>query len=66
MKEWVAKNYPGRGISIGEWSFGGEDHVTGALSAAEALGRFAQFGVTSAFYWTFPPEGSPTMQAGTA
>jgi hypothetical protein len=62
MKEWVLNNYPGRGISIGEWNFGGEKHVTGALATAEALGRFAQFGVTSAFYWTVPPAGSPTIQ----
>ncbi len=63
MKEWVEKNYPGRGLSIGEWSFGGESHMSGALSAAEALGRFAQFGVMSAFYWTYPQAGSPTIQA---
>jgi hypothetical protein len=62
MKEWVDKNYPGRGISLGEWSFGGEDHVTGALATAEALGRFAQYGVTSAFYWTHPPDRSPSIQ----
>jgi hypothetical protein len=62
MKEWVEKNYPGRGISIGEWSFGGEGDITGALSTAEALGRFAQFGVTSAAYWTIPPKASPSLQ----
>ena len=61
MKEWVDKNYPGRGISIGEWNFGGEQDVTGALATAEVLGRFAQFGVTSAFYWTAPPTGSPSV-----
>jgi hypothetical protein len=59
MKEWVDKNYPGRGISIGEWNFGGEKDITGALAIGEALGRFAEFGVTSAFYWTAPPRGSP-------
>jgi hypothetical protein len=58
MREWVDKNYPGRGISIGEWNFGGEKDITGALATAEVLGRFAQFGVTSAFYWTSPPAGS--------
>jgi hypothetical protein len=62
MKDWVAKNYPGRGISIGEWNFGGEGHISGALAIAETLGRFAQFGVTSAFYWTAPPAGSPGAQ----
>jgi hypothetical protein len=60
MKEWVDKNYPGRGISVGEWNFGGEKDITGALSTAEVLGRFAQFGVTSAFYWTAPPQTSPS------
>jgi hypothetical protein len=59
MKEWVDKNYPGRGISIGEWNFGGEQDITGALAIGEVLGRFAEFGVTSAFYWTAPPQGSP-------
>ena len=58
MREWVDKNYPGRGISIGEWNFGGEKDITGALATAEVLGRFGQFGVTSAFYWTSPPAGS--------
>jgi hypothetical protein len=63
MKEWVAEDYPGRGISIGEWNFGGEGHISGALATAETLGRFAQFGVRSAFYWTFPAAGSASMQA---
>jgi hypothetical protein len=62
MKEWVDKNYPGRGISLGEWNFGGEGHISGALAIAESLGRFAQFGVASAFYWTAPPPGSPGTQ----
>lgn len=63
MKRWIAENYPGRGISIGEWSFGGEMHASGGLAVAEALGRFGQQGVTSAFYWTYPPEGSPAFWA---
>jgi hypothetical protein len=58
MREWVDRDYPGRGISIGEWNFGGERDITGALATAEALGRFAQFGVASAFYWMAPPTGS--------
>jgi len=58
MREWVDRNYPGLGLSIGEWNFGGERDITGALATAETLGRFAQFGVTSAFYWLAPPAGS--------
>jgi hypothetical protein len=63
MHEWVDQNYPGRGLSVGEWNFGGEQHMSGALAIAETLGRFAQFGVTSAFYWTSPPVNSPGMWA---
>ena len=63
MREWIDRNYPGRGISVGEWSFGGEQHMSGALAMAETFGRFAQFGVTSAFYWTSPPPNSPAMWA---
>jgi hypothetical protein len=59
----VAESYPGRGISIGEWSFGGERHMSGGLAVAEALGRFGQGGVDSAFYWTYPPAGSPAYWA---
>jgi hypothetical protein len=61
MKEWIDRNYPGRGISIGEWNFGGEKHVSGALATAEALGRFAENRVTSAYYWSIPPANSPTF-----
>ncbi len=63
MREWVDRDYPGRGISIGEWSFGGEEHMSGAIEIADALGRFAEYGMTSAFYWAYPPEGSPGMWA---
>jgi hypothetical protein len=63
MQEWVAKNYPGTKISIGEWNFGAEKHISGGLAIAESLGRFAQFGLYSAFYWQFPAGGSPGQQA---
>lgn len=63
LKEWIAANYPGRGIEIGEWNFGGERHMSGGLAVAEALGRFADGGVTAAYYWTCPPDGSPAYWA---
>jgi hypothetical protein len=63
MKEWVAQNYPGLAISIGEWNFGGEQHMSGALALAEALGRFGREGVDYAYYWTFPPKNSPAFWA---
>ena len=63
LREWVDANYPGRGISIGEYNFGAEQDVSGGLAVAEALGRFAEANLTSAFYWTAPPRQSPAFWA---
>ena len=63
MKEWVAQNYPGLKISIGEYNFGGEQHISGALALAEVLGRFGTEGVDYAFYWFIPPKNSPAAWA---
>ncbi len=63
MQEWVDKNYPGLKLSIGEYNFGAERHMSGGLALAEALGRFGQNGLYSAFYWTYPPENSPAFWA---
>jgi hypothetical protein len=61
VRTWISENYPGRGISIGEWSFGAEAHMSGGLAVAEVLGRFGQQGITSAFYWLCPPAGTPAF-----
>jgi hypothetical protein len=63
MQKWIDENAPGVGISIGEWNFGAEKHVSGGLATAEALGRFGEHGVRSAFYWTYPPQNSPSFWA---
>jgi hypothetical protein len=63
LSEWIARGYPGRGISLGEWSFGGEAHISGGLATAEALGRFGQHGLHAAFYWNRPEAGSATFWA---
>lgn len=63
MKELIAQNYPGRGLQIGEYNFGAEHHVAGAVALAEALGRFAQHGVSHAFYWTWPKKPKPAYWA---
>lgn len=62
LKAWVDENYPGRRISIGEWSFGAEEHISGGLATAEALGRFGQHGLYSAFLWG-GKSGTPTSVA---
>jgi Glycoside hydrolase family 44 len=58
LQDWVDRYAPGLGISIGEWSFGGETHMSGGLAVAETLGQFGRNGVTSAYYWTAPPKNS--------
>jgi hypothetical protein len=63
IRDWIDAYYPGRGISIGEYRFGAEDQMAGALAIAEALGRFGQQDLTSAFYWTYPPKNSPGFWA---
>ena len=63
LKEWVQGNYPGLAISIGEYNFGGEKHISGALALAEVLGRFGTTGVDYAFYWRAPPKDSPAYWA---
>jgi len=63
LRRWIDENHPGLGISIGEWSFGAETHMSGGLATAEALGRFGTEGVTSAFYWTYPADRSPAFWA---
>ena len=63
LREWVKEYAPGLGISIGEWNFGAETHMSGGLATAEALGRFGVEGVYSAYYWTNPPVNSPSYWA---
>jgi len=63
MRELVDANYPGTKLAIGEYNFGAERHLSGGLALAEALGRFGEQGLYAAWYWTYPPEGSPAFWA---
>jgi hypothetical protein len=63
LRQWVQQNHPGLGISIGEWNFGAETHMSGGLAAAEVLGRFGTEGLTSAYYWAYPADRSPAFWA---
>lgn len=66
MRGWVQENYPGRKLSLGEWSFGAEQHIGGGLALAEALGRFGQQGLYSAFLWGKLAPGTPGFLAFSA
>ncbi len=63
LKEWIAENYPGLGISIGEWNFGAGKHMSGGLATAETLGRFGAAGITSAYMWAGLEDRTPTFWA---
>jgi hypothetical protein len=63
MKQWVAANYPGLKLMIGEWSFGAPDHISGGLATAEALGRFGEQGLDAGFYWGELKDTSPAFWA---
>lgn len=63
LKAWVQENDPGLDVTLGEYNFGGEKHMSGALAQAQALGRFGQHGLDAAFYWTYPPENTPVAHA---
>ena len=59
LRAWRDRFYPGTRLAIGEWSWGAETTVNGALAIADVLGIFGREGVDLAAYWTFPPPGSP-------
>jgi hypothetical protein len=63
MREWIDQYYPGTRLAIGEWNWGAEKTMSGALAVADVLGIFGREGVDLASYWTFPPRDSPAAQA---
>jgi hypothetical protein len=63
LKGWIAQNYPGTGVAITEYRWGGEGDVSGAVALAQALGIFGREGVDVASYWRFPKPSSPAGAA---
>lgn len=63
LQRWVAEGYPGTGVAITEYNWGGERDASGAVALAEVLGTFGRTGVALASYWTFPPPASPAGAA---
>ena len=51
MRDWVAANYPGTKIAIGEYNWGALDDLNGALAQADVLGIFGREGVDLATLW---------------
>ena len=63
LKQWIAQQYPGTGLAITEYNWGGERDSSGAVALAEVLGIYGREGVDLATYWTYPPPGSPAGAA---
>jgi len=63
MRSWVAANYPGTKIGIGEYNFGGLESINGALTQADVLGIFAREQVDMAMLWSPPASGQPGAYA---
>jgi hypothetical protein len=47
----IAQHYPGTGLSISEWNYGGGTDISGAVASADALGIFGAYGVDMAMMW---------------
>lgn len=54
MRAWVDEFYPGTQLAIGEYNWGGLEHINGALAQAEVLGIFGREGVGLATLWEPP------------
>ncbi|MCC6454338.1 MAG: hypothetical protein IT328_05300 [Caldilineaceae bacterium] len=63
MRDWVAQNYPGTKLAIGEYNWGGLEHINGALAQADVLGIFGREGVDLATMWQPPQLNQPAAFA---
>ena len=51
LREKINAYNPGMGLSITEYNHGGENHISGAIAQADALGIFGRDGLFAATYW---------------
>jgi hypothetical protein len=63
LKQLIAEKYPGTKVGIGEWNFGADDTMNGALAIADVLGIYGREGVFYAAYWEHPELESPGYYA---
>jgi hypothetical protein len=54
MQTWVAKDYPGTKTAITEYNWGGQEHINGALTQADILGIFGEYGLDLGTFWGAP------------
>jgi hypothetical protein len=51
IQQKIAQHYPGTGLSLSEWNYGGGTHISGAVATADVLGIFGVYGVDAAAMW---------------
>jgi hypothetical protein len=63
MHGWVAKDYPGTKIAIDEYNWGGLESINGAVTQADILGIFGEYGLDLGTLW--PTQAPSTQLPGT-
>jgi hypothetical protein len=51
VNDKIAAHYPGTGLAITEWNYGGGQDISGAVAVADVLGIFGSYGVAIGSYW---------------
>jgi hypothetical protein len=51
IKAKISADYPGTGLGLSEWDYGGGNEISGAIADADVLGIYGQQGVSEAAYW---------------
>ncbi|MGC2621174.1 MAG: glycoside hydrolase family 44 protein [Acidobacteriaceae bacterium] len=51
LETWVAKDYPGTKTAIDEYNWGGLESINGAVTQADVLGVFGQYGLDMGSFW---------------
>ena len=60
---WIAKDYPGTKLAIGEYNWGDLGAINGALTEGDVLGIFGREGVDLATLWSPPTSSQPGAYA---
>jgi hypothetical protein len=59
LREKIDERYPGTKLSITEYDYGGNDHISGGLAQADVLGIFGREGLYMGNYWGNGPGNGP-------
>ena len=59
LRTWVANQYPGTGLGMTEYNFGGLESLNGALAEADVLGILGREGLQLATLWGAGPASQP-------